>query len=86
MLTDVAVNYYEKILYLADVIAMYMIVADVITTKADVIAYCLADVIANNMSVANVIATKADVIAFLLFIVMADVIAMYIIVVDVIYH
>ena len=64
MLTCVAVNYYEKILYLADVIAMYMIVADVITTKADVIAYCLADVIANNMIVADVISTKADVIAF----------------------
>ena len=41
-----------------------MIVADVITTKADVIAYCLADVIANYMIVADVIATKADVIAF----------------------
>ena len=54
-------------LYMVDVIAMYMIVADVITTKADVIAYCLADVIANNMIVADVIATKADVIAFLLF-------------------
>ena len=34
-------------IYLADVIAIYMIVADVITTKADVFAYCLADVIAN---------------------------------------
>ena len=33
-------------LYLADVIAKDMIVADVITTKADVIAFCiLADVI-----------------------------------------
>ena len=64
MLTDVTVNYYEKVLYLADVIAMYMIVADVITTKADVIAYCLADAIANYMIVADVIATKADVIAF----------------------
>ena len=28
-------------LYLADVIAIYMIVVDVITTKADVIAYCI---------------------------------------------
>ena len=64
MLNDVAVNYYEKILYLADVIAMYMIVANVITTKADVIVYCLADVIANNMIVADAIATRADVIAF----------------------
>ena len=27
-------------LYLADVIAIYIIVADVITTKADVIAFC----------------------------------------------
>ena len=52
-------------IYLADVIAIYMIVADVITTKADVFAYCLADVIANFMIVADVIATKADVNAFL---------------------
>ena len=37
MLTDVFVNYIEDIC-LADVIAIYMIVADVITTKADVIA------------------------------------------------
>ena len=37
MLTDVFVNYIEHIC-LADVIAIYMIVADVITTKADVIA------------------------------------------------
>ena len=52
-------------LYLADVIAIYMIVADVITTKADVIAfYILADVIAIYMIVADVITTKADVIAF----------------------
>ena len=52
-------------LYLADVIAIYMIVADVITTKADVIAFCiLADVIAIYMIVADVITTKADVIAF----------------------
>ena len=28
-------------LYLADVIAIYMIVVDVITTKADVIAFCI---------------------------------------------
>ena len=42
-----------------------MIVADVITTKADVIAFCvLADVIAIYMIVADVITTKADVIAF----------------------
>ena len=34
-------------IYLADVIAIYVIVADVITAKADVFAYCLADVIAN---------------------------------------
>ena len=64
MLTDVTVNYYEKVLCLAGVIAIYMVVADVITTKADVIAYCLAGVIANYMIVADVIATKADVIAF----------------------
>ena len=51
-------------IYLADVIAIYMIVADVITTKDDVFAYCLADVIANFMIVADVIANKADVIAF----------------------
>ena len=38
MLTDVFVNYIEDIC-LADVIAIYMIVADVITTKADVIAF-----------------------------------------------
>ena len=75
MLTDVTVNYYKKILNLADVIAMYKIVADVINTKADVIAYCLADVIANYMIVADVITTKADAIAFLLFMVLADVIA-----------
>ena len=37
MLTDVFVNYIEDIC-LADVIAKYMRVADVITTKADVIA------------------------------------------------
>ena len=37
MLTDVFVNYIEDIC-LADVIAIYMIVADVITTKADVVA------------------------------------------------
>ena len=37
MLTDVFVNYIEDIC-LADVIAIYMIVADVITTKADVTA------------------------------------------------
>ena len=37
MLTDVFVNYIEDIC-LADVIAIYMIVAGVITTKADVIA------------------------------------------------
>ena len=63
MLTDVTVTIIEDI-YLVDVIAIYMIVADVITTKADVIAYCLADVIAKFMIVADVIATKADVIAF----------------------
>ena len=37
---------------MADVVAMYKIVADVITTKADVIAFLfmvLADVIANLM-------------------------------------
>ena len=37
---------------MADVIAMYEIVADVITTEADVIAFLfmvLADVIANHM-------------------------------------
>ena len=52
-------------LYLADVIAIYMIVADVITTKADVIAFCiLADVIAIYMIVADAITAKADVIAF----------------------
>ena len=39
MLTDVIVNFYEKMLYLADVIAIYMIVEDVITTKADVVAF-----------------------------------------------
>ena len=49
---------------MADVIAIYMIVADVITTKDDVFAYCLADVTANFMIVADVIANKADVIAF----------------------
>ena len=48
-----------------------MIVVDVVTTKADVIAYYLAVVIANMMFVADVIATKADVVAFCL----ADVIA-----------
>ena len=37
MLTDVFVNYIEDIC-LADVIAIYMIVADVIATKADVVA------------------------------------------------
>ena len=37
MLTDVFVNYIEDIC-LADVIAKYMRVADVITTKADAIA------------------------------------------------
>ena len=30
---------FEKKLYLADVIAIYMIVVDVITTEADVIAF-----------------------------------------------
>ena len=40
---------------LADIIAIYMIVVDVITTKADVIAFCLfmmlADVIANGWQI-----------------------------------
>ena len=59
---------------LADVIVNYMIVADVIATKADVIAFCI-DYSAMYMIVADVITTKADVIAFLLFMVLADVIA-----------
>ena len=65
MLTDVTVNFYEKMLYLADVIAIYMIVADVITTKADVVAFCfLAGVTTKYMIVVDVITTKADVNAF----------------------
>ena len=57
-----------------------MIVADLITTKADVIAFffiliiVMADVIAMYEIVADVITTEADVIAFL-FMVLADVIA-----------
>ena len=51
-------------IYLADVIAIYMIVADVITTKAEVLPIVLADATANFMIVADVIATKADVNAF----------------------
>ena len=48
--------YFEKKFYLADVIAIYMmIVADAITTKADVIAFTLfmvlADVIANEWQI-----------------------------------
>ena len=50
------------IIVMADVFAMYKIVADVITTEADVIAFLfmvLADVIANLMYVvAGVMATK----------------------------
>ena len=36
-------TYYNmrRCFYLADVIAIYMIVVDVNTTKADVIAYCI---------------------------------------------
>ena len=51
---DIMSTYYNmrRCFYLADVIAIYMIVVDVNTTKADVIAYCiifilLADVIVN---------------------------------------
>ena len=46
---------YIEDICLADVIAIYMIVADVVATKADVIAI--------YMIVADVVATKADVIA-----------------------
>ena len=71
ILTDIIVKYCKKTLNLADVIAICMIVVDVVTTKADAIAYYLAVVIANMMFVAHVIATKADVVVFCL----ADVIA-----------
>ena len=51
-------------IYLADVIAIYMIVADVITTKADVLAYVWLMLLPIFIIVADVIANKAGVIAY----------------------